>query len=165
METELYLDIFQRAATRLDKADFAKNQLKLKVGIRHNSVVLKIQKATWCNSAGTNATFSDGIFFSVWISDELIIKNQLAYNIHALKLRELRGYSIKSREFAESFRTRFKGLEQDWPNVSISFGPLTLMEGRVEISLDHFEHVIAGLANTFLSIQFIIDDLLAKRVK
>lgn len=89
----------------------------------------------------------------------------LNYNIHALKLRQLTGYSIKSRDFAEAFRSRFKPFENKWPNVSVDFGPLTLMQGWVSIDIENPENEIAGLAHQFLEIQFIIDELLKERKK
>ncbi len=39
------------------------------------------------------------------------------------------------------------------------------MQGYVEINLDNFENVILKLANQFLEIQFIIDELLEERKK
>jgi len=165
MDHAHYLDIFNNATSRINKVDFAEKQLEIKTGIWIDSVVLKIQKASWCNQNKTGPTFTDGVFFSVWLSDEQIKRNRLAYNIHALKMRELKGYSIKSRDFAEAFRLKFNEFEQQWPNVGTDFGPQTLMEGWEEVDLNHFEHVIIGLAYKFLKVQHIIDELLEDRVK
>lgn len=163
MNHEHYLEIFNNAAGRVDKAKLANNHLELKVATWFNSVVLKIQKASWCNNSGMGPTFMDGIFFSIWISDELINQSKIAYNIHALKLRELKGYNIKSRDFAENFHAKFKEFERDWPNVNTDFGPQTLMEGWVDVDLNHFEHVIVGLCYQFIGMQFIIDEFLEER--
>ena len=165
METQLYLDKFQEALHRLNQKPFTQNNLELKVGIWLNSVVLKIQKEAWHNPPTAAQPSPQSIFFSVWISDFGINESKLYYNIHALKLRELQGYTIKSRDFAEAFRARFKPFEEDWPNVSVQFGPLTLMEGWVKIDINTFEDDIATLANKFLAIKFIIDDLLQERKK
>ncbi len=86
------------------------------------------------------------------------------YNIHALKLRELKDYRIQSRDFAKNFRGIFKPYAHKWPNASINYGPLTLMEGWVTID-DHLENTIASLANNFLEIAYIIDTLLIERKK
>jgi hypothetical protein len=165
METNFFLDKFQSSVDQLDKQLFSQNQLELKVGVWLNSVALKIQKKSWLNKSPTARPFEESIFFSVWINDEAIQESKLNYNIHALRLRELTGYSIKSREFAEAFRVRFRKFEKKWPNVSIDFGPLTLMEGWVRIDEKNFENVISDLAYKFVEIQFIIDDLLAERKK
>ncbi len=165
METKYYLDKFQKVVDQLDDKAFKQVQLDLKVGIWMDSVCLKIQKKSWANQSQTTKPFEESIFFSIWINEESIQESKLYYNIHAFKLRQLTGYSIKSREFADAFRSRFQVFKYNWPNVSLDFGPLTLMQGYVEIDLENFENAILELANQFLEIQFIIDDLLEERSK
>jgi hypothetical protein len=159
------LDKFQKSVDRFDGKLFSQKKLDYKVGIWLESVVLKIQKKSWLNKSPTTVPFSGGIFFSIWINDESISKGKLRYNIHALKLRELEGYSIKSREFAEAFRSRFKSFSKQWPNVSVDFGPLTLMEGWVLLDEKKLPDILIDLANKFLEIEFIIDEVLAERRK
>jgi len=159
MDTGYYLDVLQKSAGQLDKNLFGKKQLEVKCGIWMDSVVLKIQKKTWA----INKPFESGIFFSIWISEKPISEGRLCYNIHALKLRELTGYSIKSREFADAFRFKFGPFERQWPNVSTDFGPQTLMEGWVTVDVNDFGKVVTELANGFLEIQHIIDELLEGR--
>ncbi|NQX37283.1 hypothetical protein SAMN05421820_103747 [Pedobacter steynii] len=164
IETGYYLDKFQKSLDQLEKKGaFSQKNLESKVGIWLDSVVLKIQKKSWINASAK--PFGEGIFFSVWLNDESLGKGKLYYNIHALKLRELKGYVIKSREFAEAFRLKFKSFENRWPNVGVRFGPLTLMEGWVDIEHEHIENLVADLAFNFLEITFIIDDLLEKGLK
>jgi len=163
MNTNHYINLFQNAFNPVNQTSFAQNHLELKVGVWLNSVVLKVQKKSWQNP--NRAPFESGIFFSVWINDESIAKGKLYYNIHALKLRELSAYKIKSRDFAEAFRLRFKPFEHAWPNVSAAFGPLTLMEGWVKYDADHMSDSVADITNRFLLVQHIIDNLLADRKK
>jgi len=163
MDTAQYLNLFQKATDQLDQSAFAQNQLELKVGVWLNSFVLKIQKPAWQNP--NRLPFDGGIFFSVWINGNSIAESKIHYNVHALKLRELSRYKIQSREFAQAFRLRFKPFEHDWPNVSTTFGPLTLMEGWVKIDMIEMGALIANLATKFLSVQHIIDDLLDERKK
>jgi hypothetical protein len=85
---------------------------------------------------------------------------KLFYNIHALKLRKLKGYSIASRDFATTFRKKFKPFEPQWPNVSLQFGPLTLMQGWVKADKNNMQSEIAGLANRFLEIACLVDETL-----
>ena len=125
------------------------------------SACLKIQKRAWRNEDAR--PFEESVFFSVWVNDESLTTQKLNYNIHALKMREQKAYTIKSREFAEAFRSRFKPFEALWPNVSVSFGPLTLMEGWIPIDTKHFEKEIADMAYRFIDIHPIIDDLLRER--
>ena len=94
-----------------------------------------------------------------------MIRNQIYYNIHALKLRHLNGYNIESRKFAEAFRDKFMKFKEQWPNVSVSYGPQTLMQGRIEINKSSFEADIIALIIRFLEIEFIIEELLEERKK
>lgn len=164
IETEYYLDKFQKSLDRLDKKEaFSQKKLEGKVGIWLDSVVLKIQKKSWINASAK--PFGEGVFFSVWLNEESLGKGKLYYNIHALKLRELKGYVIKSREFAEAFRLKFTSFESKWPNVDVRFGPLTLMEGWVSIDQEKIPEILTHLTLLFLEIEFIIDELLEERKK
>lgn len=163
METADYLDIFKKTGNQLDQHLLSQQQLEVKVGEWLQSAVLKMQKPSWLNQSETARPFEESIFFSIWVNKETISKNILYYNIHALKLRELKNYSIQSREFAAAFRSRFKAFEKQWPNVSTDFGPLTLMQGWLSTDTENFENELLALANNFLEIQFIIDDLLSER--
>lgn len=162
MDTPYYLDKFQESLHTLNKQPFIKNGLELKVGIWLDSVVLKIQKKAWLNPGSANS-FQESIFFSIWVNDDTLAKNRLYYNIHALKLRKLKNYRIQSRDFAEAFRARFKPYQSQWPNVSMQFGPLTLMEGWIGVA--ELDDLIPQLSNQFLEIASIIDELLAERKK
>jgi hypothetical protein len=163
IETGYYLDKFQKSQDQLDKQDtFSKKKLECKVGVWLDSVVLKIQKKIWINASAE--PFEEGIFFSVWLNDESVGKGRLYYNVHALKLRGLAGFTIKSMEFAEDFRLKFKSFESKWPNVGVNFGPQTLMEGWVSI-IDHekIPDIVINLVSGFLEVEFMIDNLLEER--
>jgi hypothetical protein len=163
MDTTHYLHKFERIVDKFDKNLFTQKQLELKVGVWLNSVALKIQKPSWVNTPQKPLSFQESIFFSVWINADTICENRLYYNIHALKLRELNAYIVKSRDFATAFRSRFDAFKEAWPNVSVNFGPLTLMEGWTTIEGDHYENIITELVYKFLDITFIIDELLEER--
>ena len=160
MDFPHYLEKFKGAAGQLDRKLFDAKQIEIKTGIWLDSVVLKLQKKTWANSVQELFQPGPSIFFSVWLNDQSIKESRLLYNIHALKLRQLKGYAIASRDFATAFRKKFKKMENKWPNVSTSFGPATLMEGWVPINEDAFQKDIPALANRFLEIEYLIDDVL-----
>jgi len=132
MDFEFYLDKFRRSAKDLDKSQLDKKRLEVSVGTVLDSVFLKLYKREWTNDLNSPMTAEARIFFSIWINDKTIRANKISYNIHAFKLRNLKGYSIVSKEFADSFRKQFKTVQDNWENVSIDFGPLTLMEGWTE---------------------------------
>ncbi|HLK29991.1 MAG TPA: hypothetical protein VKT28_15530 [Puia sp.] len=162
MDFDLYLDKFQKAASRLDKKLLNKKQIESATGIVLNSVFLKLYKKSWANKSEDPLRAESRIFFSVWISDSTLKEEKIFYNIHAFKLRKLNGYAIESRKFAETFRMMFKKLEHRWPNVSTTFGPLTLMEGWIKINPDNLQDEILSLANRFLEIDDLIDSALAE---
>ena len=163
MDTSFYLDKFQKATDKLDKRLLTKKQLESAVVMYgQDCVVLKLYKRSWTNLFQDPLTSESRIFFSVWISESSIKEQKLLYNIHALKLRQLKGYSIQSRKFAAIFRHNFKPFEDKWKNVSVDFGPLTLMEGWLKIDMENFQEDILELANTFLEIEHLVDDTLAR---
>lgn len=163
MDTKYYINLFQRSADHLDPALLFKHRMDCKAGIWLRSVALKMQKRTWTNRPLETPSFEDSIFCAIWVNAGSIAKNRVHYNIHALKLRELKGYSIKSRDFAEAFRSAFKPFSKKWPNISTDLGPLTLMEGWFPLDPGTLEERVNVFANQFLEIDHIIDELLAAR--
>jgi hypothetical protein len=160
MDFTLYSGKFQQAAKRLDKKVLEKKQIEVAVGIYLDSVFLKLFKKRWANKSHDPLTDDSRIFFSVWVNDPIISEQKIFYNIHALKLRRLDGYSIAGRVFADNFRKKFKLFEHQWPNVSMKFGPRTLMEGWVNMNIKNYPEKILELANQFLEIDYLIDDTL-----
>jgi hypothetical protein len=136
-----------------------------KQGFYKSCSVLKLQKTSWTNDPMDRVQNKSGIFFSIWMSAESIRKNQVNYNVHALKLRQLAGYSITSRNFANDFRKTFAPLRDAWPNVSVDYGPQTLMQGWIEINSNSFEKDILLLMERFEDVSPLIDGLLESRRK
>ncbi|AZA54571.1 hypothetical protein [Chryseobacterium sp. G0201] len=162
MDTSYYLEKFQEAADKLDKRLLTKKHVESAVVLYgKDCVVLKLYKRSWTNQFQDPLISKSRIFFSVWISDSSIKEEKLLYNIHALKLRQLKGYSIESRKFADIFRDSFKLYKNKWKNVSLDFGPLTLMEGWLKIDIENFQDEIIELANNFIEIEHLVDVTLA----
>jgi hypothetical protein len=154
MDTKHLLEQFNAAASRLDSHALRKKDLVIEVGHWLNSVVLRLSKPRWSNKPLTRPQADTAIFFSVWTNND----HRLLYNIHALKLRKLQGYKLESRKFAEAFRAKFASYAHYWPNVSVDFGSLTLMEGWKDTTDP--ESDVAALAARFLEIDHLIDELL-----
>lgn len=148
---------------QLNKSLLQKKDLQVATGVVLESVYLKLYKIAWANAGAHPLTTPSRIFFSVWVNDQTIRENKMMYNIHALKLRELKGYKITSREFAAAFRKLFKHYESEWPNVSTDFGPLTLMEGWMPLNEKSIQADIIKISNQFLIIAPLIDQLLQTR--
>ena len=160
-----FLNKFRKISEKLESSLMSDFQMEINTSCLLDSVVMKIRKKNWYNNIETDEKNTSSIFFSVWIEDKSFIGNQIYYNIHALKLRHLKGYNIESRKFAEEFRDKFKKYKDQWPNVSVSCGPQTLMQGRIEINTDSFEADIIALIIRFLEIENIIEELLEVRKK
>lgn len=162
MDTAFYLEKFQKAADQLDQKKLREKEIQAAVGVVLDSVFLKLYKKSWASPEQDPLTAASRIFFSIWINDAIIEEQKICYNIHAFKLRHLKGYAIQSREFADAFRNSFKLFESQWPNVSVKSGPLTLMEGWVKVDLIDFHDEILALADNFLAITHLVDDTLVK---
>lgn len=162
MDTTDYLHEFQKAAALLDQELLKRKNIEVAVGIYLDAVCLKLYKKSWANPSQDPLTAESRIFFSIWINNSELNQHQLFYNVHAFKLNYLKGYSIKSRKFADSFRLSFKQYENKWKNVSTKFGPLTLMQGFIKIDPENFQDSIIELSNNFIAIEHLIDQSLAE---
>jgi hypothetical protein len=162
MDTSFYLENFQKVADQLDQELLRKKSIEVSVGIYLDSVFIKLYKKSWTNNPQEPLTAESRIFFSLWVNDSTIEKQKIMYNIHALKLRKLKGHSIQSRKFAELFRENFKDYTHKWQNVSINHGPLTLMEGWVKLDLETFQDEILKMAYNFLEIENLINKTLER---
>lgn len=165
MDFEHYLDKFKKSAESLDKELLNKKELEISVGIVMDSVYLKLYKREWTNDLNNPLNAEARIFFSIWVNEKTIQEKKVFYNIHALKLRKLEGYSILSRDFADRFREKFKEYQDNWVNVSVKFGPLTLMEGWTEFEEENLEKNIVQFAEKFIDIENLIDQTLKEYEK
>jgi hypothetical protein len=165
MDYAFYLRKFQSAISGIPEEKFKNNGLKLSLDIILESVALKVYKPEWSGDFLSPLDAEGRIFFSVWVNDKTIRENKIYYNIHALKLRALKGYKIPARDFAQIFREEFLKHRKDWPNVSVDYGPLTLMQGWIELNIDDIEKNIHELAQNFFKISFIIDSILERYKK
>jgi hypothetical protein len=156
-----FQSVFVKSKVRFDEQ--SSEGLTCKEGIYNDCPVLKLQKASWTNDRMDRLPNKTGIFFSIWIDAKAAGKNRVNYNIHALKLRLLKGYSITSRAFANDFRDGFKTFSGFWPNVSTDYGPLTLMQGWTAIKPLGFEEDILALMERFKELCPLIDRLLEAR--
>jgi ankyrin repeat protein len=156
--------LFPILKSRFEETHSAADGLVCKQGFYKDCVVLKLQKSSWTNDPMEQLENKSGIFFSIWANAASIRVNRLNYNIHALKLRQLKGYSISSRDFADEFRHLFGPFRKSWPNVDLYHGPLTLMQGWIELSPDSAEAAILALLQRFATeLSPLIDRLLASR--
>jgi len=161
MDTNYYWEIFQSARESLDKSTLAKKKMESRVVFYgKDCIVLKLFKNTWANPFEDPLTSESRIFFSVWVSESSLKEQKLLYNIHALKLRQLKNYSIQSRKFAETFRDRIGDYVSKWENLRLDFGPQTLMEGWMNLDPENIQDTIILLSNHFLDMAHVMDETL-----
>lgn len=160
MNHAFYLEKFQSIATEIPKKELENTGLKISVVTVLESVALKVYKSEWSGNPQLPLDAVSRIFFSVWVHDKTIQEGRIYYNIHALKMRELKGYKITSRKFAEDFRNEFLKCQEDWPHVDVQFGPLTLMEGWVELKEKDIKKDVSELVHNFFKISPMIDAVL-----
>ena len=155
-----HLAAFTRAAARL-RDTLEAQAIETRVGRWLDSDVLKLFKRHWIVDAAPDG----GVFFSAWIDAGALRHGRVNYNIHALKLRDLPGHEIRSRDFASSFRTAFTSSPTAacWPNLSLDHGPQTLLEGWIPLRPDSLESDVVALAERLVSLAPLIDALLAER--
>jgi hypothetical protein len=122
-----------------------------------------VQKRRWTEEPAGPDSAKAEIFFSIWVEEKGVKKNQAFYNIHALRVRNLSAYSLQSREFAAAFRERFSRQKSVWPEVSVTYGPQTLMQGWIALDEDRLEEEVVRLVHLFIPLSDTIDDLLDQR--
>ncbi|MBP6506296.1 MAG: hypothetical protein KA257_01915 [Opitutaceae bacterium] len=157
-----HLTAFRRVASNLGPL-LAANQLEVHAGCWIDSAALKVQKPAWAEGKTPSTVTNPGIFFSIWIDAKAPKPQQVSYNIHALKLRAMSAYALQSREFAAAFRAKFARASKDWPNVSVDYGPQTLMEGWIDLNEADLEAAAARLVKQFIPLAATIDALLNAR--
>jgi hypothetical protein len=157
--------ILQKIQSACQERESGEDGLVCKQGFYYHSYVLKLQKPSWTNDRMDQVRNKSGIFFSIWVDEKASTRTRVNYNIHALKLRQLVGYSITSRDFAQDFRNRFAPMFAAWPNVSVDYGPLTLMQGWMDFAADSFEKDVVALMERFRELSPVIDRLLEARRK
>jgi hypothetical protein len=162
---DTFIQRFQSIKTRYESQSKRDPTLVCKTGFYGNCPVLKLQKAAWTNDDMKSVPNRTGIFFSIWLDDQSIALQQIKYNIHALKLRELKTYKATSIDFAKEFRSRFAEMESDWPNIRVDFGPLTLMQGWIPLVEKTLDRDVLRLMNRFGKISPIIDEMLKSRAR
>ena len=160
MNTSFYLENFQKIVDQLNQKLLNEKSIEVSVGVYLDSVFIKLYKKSWTSNFPEPLTAESRIFFSIWVNDSTLEKQKIMYNIHAFKLRKLKSYKIESRKFAEIFRKNFKDYESNWSNVSVNYGPLTLMEGWLKLDLENFQGDLLKLINNFLEIEHLTDNTL-----
>ena len=159
------LDVFLKIQKEL-KTDYLKNhRLVIKVGTHLGASVIKLLKDSWTIDDHLSIKNTTGVFFSIWVDHISKYSDLVQYNVHALKMSRLGDHKIKSRGFAESFRSQVKKQIVDWPNVSTDHGPLTLLQGSFPFSEVNLEAQCLKSMEAFVKMSPIIDQVLKPHLR
>ncbi len=141
-----YLDIFE-ALQAERAAEFQAQGLVIKTGEGLGAAILKLLKPSWTTDAPSDLLNTNGLFFGVWVDAECEAKGIARYNLHAKKLRAIKGDGFPARQFVRSFRAAAD--LTDWPNVNFPKGPITLFEGHVTLDVNTLKSETSTLMDRF----------------
>jgi hypothetical protein len=156
-----YLEIFNTVKSERAAGLEWQHKLTLKTGEGLGAAVLKIIKPSWTTDAVEDLLNTNGVFFSVWVDAACEAKDVARYNLHAKKLRVLKGENFAAREFARSFRAAAKSELAAWPNCTFPVGPITLFEGHVPLNENTLQSETNKLIDRFVKLTPLIEQMLA----
>jgi hypothetical protein len=155
-----YLDIFTRLHAASAESFLSRHGLQIKTGEGLGAAILKLLKPSWTTDGPEPLLNSNGVFFSIWVDAACVAKGRVRYNVHAKKLRLLKGPAFAAREFARSFRIEANAALKSWPKVTYPKGPITLFEGEVPLDNATFEQEVSALMDRFAELAPILDEML-----
>jgi hypothetical protein len=142
-----YLDIFNVLVSERAVEFKSQHGLTVKSGEGMGAAILKVLKPEWTTDPASELLNTNGVFFSVWVDAPCEAKGIARYNLHAKKLRYIKGEGFEARQFVRNFRAAAD--LRDWPNVSFPKGPITLFEGHVALDVKTLHQETATLIDRF----------------
>ena len=136
--------------------------LTIKTGEGLGAAILKLLKPSWTTDTSDEILNTNGLFFGVWIDAECEARSIARYNLHAKKLRFIKGETFAAREFARTFRAQGKDELAGWPNWLYPKGPITLFQGHVPLDANTLHAETSKLMDRFASLTPFLDRLLAE---
>jgi hypothetical protein len=155
-----YLDVFNAIKSERSAEFQAQHGLTLKTGEALGAAILKLLKPSWTTDGSDNILNTNGLFFGVWIDAECEAKGIARYNLHAKKLRMIKGEKFAAREFARAFRAQAKDELAGWPNWSYPKGPITLFEGHIPLDRTTLHADTAKLMDRFAALTPFLEKLM-----
>jgi hypothetical protein len=159
-EMQKYLDVFEALKVEHAAKFASQHGLTIKTGFGLDAVLFKLLKATWTTDGPDALVNTNGLFFSVWVDAECEAKGIARYNLHAKKLRAIKGETFAAREFVRAFRAQSGEDLKGWPNVSYPKGPITLFEGSFKLYPHTLQNETLNLAKRFAELTPLLEKLL-----
>jgi hypothetical protein len=155
-----YFDIFTAlSAARAD--DLLAHGLVIKAGEGMGAAILKVLKPAWTTDPPEQFLNTNGLFFSVWVDPACKAQKRARFNLHAKKLRNIKGEAFAAREFARTFRAEAAAALQHWPTNVYPKGPITLFEGHIHLDRRTLQMEASALVDRFVAMVPTIDRQLA----
>lgn len=155
-----YLVIFEGIKAERSAELKTLHGLDIKTGEGLDAAILKILKPTWTTDKPSEILNTNGLFFSVWVDAACEAQGIVRYNLHAKKLREIKGQTFAAREFVRSFRAQCGEELRAWPNWSYPKGPITLFEGFFKLDAATLQKDTIQVIERFAALSPQLDRLL-----
>ncbi len=139
----------------------SKHGLLINTGWALDAAILKLLKPSWTTDGGGQLLNSNGLFFGIWIDAACEARGIARYNLHAKKLRMIKGETFAAREFARTFRAQAQADLRGWPNCVFPKGPITLFEGFFRLDIATLKSETSALMDRFAALTPMVDRLLA----
>jgi hypothetical protein len=157
-----YLTIFEGFKAEYSTHLKMQHGLDIKTGEALGAAILKVLKPTWTTDKPSEILNTNGMFFSVWVDAACEADGIARYNLHAKKLRAIKGERFAAREFVRSFRAQCGDELKSWPNWSYPKGPITLFEGHFNLDLATLGAETEKLVERFATLTPSLDKLLSE---
>ena len=155
-----YLTVFEALKNERAAALFSQHGLMVKTGEGLGAAILKLLKPSWTTDGPDELLNTNGLFFSVWIDAACEAEGIVRYNVHAKKLRMIKGEAFAAREFARAFRAQGKDELEGWPHWSYPKGPITLFEGHFPLDEKTLAADTSAMMDRFANLTPMLDRLL-----
>jgi hypothetical protein len=155
-----YLAVFNTLKSERAAEFHAQHGLTIKTGEGLGAVMLKLIKPSWTTDSPSELLNTNGLFFSVWIDAECEAAGIARFNLHAKKLRAIKGERFAAREFARGFRVQAQDEVAAFPNWKYPKGPITLFEGHVALNVGTLKQETSDLMDKFATLTPVLDQLL-----
>jgi hypothetical protein len=155
-----YLDSFNALKANRAAEFQTQHGLVINTGEGLGAAMLKLLKPSWTTDNAGELLNSNGLFFGIWIDAECESKAIVRYNLHAKKLRFIKGERFAAREFVRAFRLQGQEYLEQWPNWSYPKGPITLFEGHIPLNFNTLQADASALMDHFAVLVPLLDKLL-----
>jgi hypothetical protein len=155
-----YLEVFNAVKTEREYGLDWQHKLSIKTGEGLGAALLKLMRPDWTTDAAEELINSNGLFFTIWVDAACEANGIARYNLHAKKLRAIKGETFAAREFVRAFRAQCGDELKGWPNWSYPKGPITLFEGAFPLEIATLQAKSSELVTRFVTLTPMLDRLL-----